>query len=426
MRILRAAFLTSLGLPCFGSLVLKSPSVDTSQFVVTQFVTGLSTPLSTLALSDGSVAITTSAGIFRYTDTDHDGIADGPGVPLFTTDTGPHTGLIRAGSDYIDGNTGDHMITILQPGATPASPLTSLGALQLTFPDDWEHNQIGIAARPTPNQAGFYDLVFNIGSRFDHDLSTGKVTLGGGLASGTLDGDSLYVITLDLNGPLPVASNLHKVASGIRNVIGMGFSATGDFYFADNAIDGTGPGGDEPPQAEELNRIAAADLAGSAQNFGYPDCYIQYRSGTQIGSGCVLPLLTFQPIPNGTALGSESEGVTQLAFAPANFPNGFNNGIFLGFAGKFFLTGTDNEENAVVYYDFATGNYLHFSENSQDGVYMPIGVMTTADSLFISDYGSGIVYEVRAAVPEPQSLGLITLGLAALACGARRPGVFRK
>ena len=108
---------------------------------------------------------------------------------------------------------------------------------------------------PTPGQPGFYDLVFNVGSQFDHQLSTDRVGLSG-LATGTLDGDSLYMVTLYFNGPQPQASNLKQVAHGIRQVIGMGFDpATGNFYFADNAIDGTGPGGDEPPQAEELNLI---------------------------------------------------------------------------------------------------------------------------------------------------------------------------
>jgi glucose/arabinose dehydrogenase len=255
---------------------------------------------------------------------------------------GAHTGLVQAGGYYVDANTGDfitgtagHIISILQPGGTPDSPLIPVGALQLTFPDGWEHNQLGIAARPTPGQPGSYDLVFNVGSEFDHELSTDKVQLSG-LASATLDGDSLYSVTLNLSAAKPVASDVRKIATGIRNVIGMGFQpGTGDFYFADNAIDGTGPDGDEPPQAEEINVIAAARLgAGAPLDFGYPGCYTEYRTGNLIGDGCVRPFFAIQPLPNGTLLGSESEGVAQLAFAPADFPPGFNNGIFLGFSGQ--------------------------------------------------------------------------------------------
>jgi glucose/arabinose dehydrogenase len=274
---------------------------------------------------------------------------------------------------------------------------------------------MGIATRPTAGKPGSYDLVFNVGSEYDHQLSTDPVALSG-LIDGTLQGDSLYVVTIDLSGPQPVASNLRQLATGIRNVIGMGFqSGTGDFYFADNAIDGPNPDGDEPPQAEEINRIPANVFGvGDPINFGYPTCYIQYRTGLQIGSDCAPPFFAIQPLDNGTPLGSESEGVSQLAFAPADFPAGFNNGIFLGFSGKGSVTGPANEENAVGYYDFTTGDYIHFSENSQDGVYQPIGIMSTDDALFITDFGAGITYEVTPAVPEPGTCLLTGLALAAL------------
>ena len=244
-------------------------------------------------------------------------------------------------------------------------------------------------------------------------MTTTKVGLSG-LVNGQVDADSLYMVTVNLSGATPVASNLHKVASGIRNVVGMGFqTGTGDFYFVDNAIDGPGPLGDDPPQAEELNRITAAQLsAGVPLNFGYPNCYTEYRTGNAIGSGCVQPVAVFQPIPNGSLLGSESEGATQLAFAPANFPTGFNNGVFVGFFGK-GSTGPANEENGVGYYDFGTGNFTHFVENSQNGVHTPIGLMSTNNSLFIADYYAGIVYEVTAT-PEPSSLLLSLAGIAAL------------
>ena len=422
MSIRRLGWIFLLCLQCYGTPLQLNPlALDPSLFNATQFAT-MSLPLSALDLPDGSFAITSYfGGIQRFTDTIQPGIADGPGTTIYST-VGAHTGLIHAGNFIIDGNSGDYLsgspsqsISILKPGATPASPLTQAGVLQFNF-GSWEHSQMGIAARQTPNQPGFYDLVFNVGSQFDNHLSTDKVQLNG-LTTATLDGDSLYVVTLDLTGATPVASSLRKIATGIRNVIGMGFQpGTGDFYFVDNAINGPGSDGDEPPQAEEINLITAADFgAGAPINFGYPDCYIQYRTGATVGSvsGCVQPLFAIQPMTNGTPLGSESEGVTQLAFAPANFPTGFNNGIFLGFSGK-GTVGPTNEENAVGYYDLSTGTYIHFSENSQPGVGTPIGIMTTPDALFISDYAAGIVYEVTSATPEPGSLALISLGLAAL------------
>jgi hypothetical protein len=406
-------------LPSFGAtLFLNSQALDTSQFNVTEFVTGLPAPLGAIPLGGDFIGIASYGNGIQAFSGLSSGVASGPGTTIYGAQ-GAYTGLIQAGNYYVAGNSGtpsaSPSITFLQPGAAPNSPLTVAGTLQFNFPAIWEHSQMGIAARPTPGQPGSYDIIFNVGSEYDHQLSTDPVQLSG-ITNATLQGDSLYKITVNLSGSQPTVTGLQQIATGTRNVIGMGFQpGTGDFYFADNAIDGTGPGGDEPPQAEEINRIAAADLgAGAPINFGYPDCYIQYRTGAQIGSGCVQPFFAIQPIPNGTPLGSESEGVTQLAFAPADFPSGFNNGIFLGFSGKGDVTGPANEENAVGYYDFTTGTYIHFSENSQDGVYQPIGIMTTANQLFISDFGSGTVYAVSAATPEPGTLLLVPVTLGGL------------
>jgi hypothetical protein len=409
--------------PCMGAtLQLNSQVVNPSLFRVTQFASLGAGALSIVPLSDGTIAIANQPGIQRLIDADQNGIADGPGAQIFAS-AGDYTGLIAAGGYYLSANSGgpgnSPAITFLKPGANAADPLVNAGSLTFGFASNWEHSQMGIAARPSPNRPGSWDVVFNVGSQYDHQTSTSLVQLSG-LASDTLKGDSLYAVTVDFSGSQPVASNVRMIASGIRNVIGMGFQpSTGDFYFADNAIDGTGPYGDEPPQAEEINRISAASFdSGTPPDFGYPNCYIQYRTGNETGSGCVQPLFAIQPLPNGTALGSESEGVTQFDFAPANFPSGFNNGIFLGFAGKYGLGGPANEENAVGYYDFGTGNYIHFSENSQVGVLQPIGIRATSNSLFIADYGSGKIYEVTA-IPEPSSFLLLAAGIATVSLIAR-------
>jgi hypothetical protein len=407
-RSLLARFVLCISLPAVMAIAdplqLNPQAVNPALFNVGQFVAGLQGQgsVSTIPLGPDTLGIATSSGIQAYSGLST-GQISGP-TTVFST-PGAYTGLVKAGNYYIAGNSGtrlgDQAIYFLQAGSTPTSPLTNAGSLQFAFPSAWEHSQMGVAARPTPGQPGSYDIIFNVGSEYDHQTSTDSVPVSG-LTSATLQGDSLYELTVNLSGSQPVVTGLKQIVFGIRNVVGMGFQpGTGDFYFADNAIDGPGPDGDEPPQAEEINRIAAADLgAGPAINFGYPTCYIQYRTGAQVGSGCVLPFFAIQPIPNGTELGSESEGVTQMAFAPPNFPSGFNNGIFLGFYGK-GTTGPDNEENAVGYYDFATGKYVHFSENSQNGVYSPIGIMTTATQLFISDFGAGIVYDVTAANAQP-------------------------
>jgi hypothetical protein len=355
--------------------------------------------------------------ILRFTDANHDGIADGAGTLLYQTVSGPLTGLVQVGNYYAVGNYGDHTITLLKPGATADAPMLAVATIQFTYPADYLHDNIGLAARPTPGSPGAYDLVFNIGAQGNNTATTTHVQLSG-LASGTLDGDSLYSITIDETGANPAASNPRKIVQGIRNVSGMQFDAAGNLYFADNAIDGPEPTGDEPSQADELNLLAASDFGVTVPDYGFPNCYVEYRTGATVGSGCVLPLIAFQPLPNGTPLGAESEGPAGLTFAPAGFPAGFNNGIFIGFYGK-HVNGTANEENAVVYYDLASHSYLHFVESGQADVGHLDSFLATGNALYMADFGTGIVYQITAATPEPGTAGLLLAALL-LVVGGRR------
>jgi hypothetical protein len=412
-KVMTRWLLSLAALPCFGGLIVNSPPVDPTLFKVSTFATGVGFAYSMQSLSDGSLAVLSSPGfgagsILRFTDTNHDGLADGPPTVLYSNGTGPFTGLTKVGNYYAMGNLGDHTITLLKPGANPGDPWTAAGSFNFNYGANWEHDNVGITARATPGSPGSYDLIFNVGAEGNDVASVDKVALTG-LVSATLDGDSLYAVTIDETGLTPSASNVRKVASGIRNSVGMQFDSAGNFYFADNAIDGPGADGDEPPQADELNRILAADF-GTVQNFGFPNCYIQYRTGAQVGTGCIQPLVAFQPLPNGTVLGSESEGPVEIAFAPSSFPAGYNNGIFITFSGK-GTVGPSNEENAIVYYDFGTGKYIHFTENSLPGVGALVGALSTPDALYIADASTGTVYQFTSAVPEPTSLVLCAAAL---------------
>jgi hypothetical protein len=294
--------------------------------------------------------------------------------------------------------------------------MTSLGSLDFSFSADWDHAQMAVTTRPTPGQPGSYDVVFNVGSQFNDTLSTGTVSVAG-LATATLNPDSLYMVRVTVNGSQATVSNPQQIASGIRNVIGMGFDAgTGDFYFADNAIDGPpGQGNDTdptPPQADELNVIRAADIGTSVVNFGFPDCYIQYKTGAAVGSGCVQPLVAFQPIN-----GSPTQGPTQMVFAPADFPVGFNHGVFVSFAGE-PGSGTQNDDDGVVYYSFDTGQYLQFIAPAQAAIGKPLGLLATSDTLYLADYNYGSIEAITPSAPEPGTMamgfGLFGLGAAAM------------
>ncbi|HMC72240.1 MAG TPA: hypothetical protein VKJ07_23985, partial [Mycobacteriales bacterium] len=169
----------------------------------------------------------------------------------------------------------------------------------------------------------------------------------------------------------------------------------------------------EPLSADEINRIAAADLGRQpVPDFGFPNDYIDYHTGQRVGSGGVQPLVAFLPLPcascpdpgdpNGPD-GAESEGPSGIVFAPPSFPPYVNNGIFVGFHGKFSAPPSGNEENPLVFWDLGTGKYFHFIESFQLG--HGDQLLATDDSLFIADMasdgsvdtngGTGVIYQIK-------------------------------
>jgi glucose/arabinose dehydrogenase len=241
-----------------------------------------------------------------------------------------------------------------------------------------------------------------------------------------LSGDSLYKITIGETGAQPAVTGVTQVATGIRNVFGMTFDSAGDLYFADNGIDELPPGSSqpmpppgEPPQADELDFISASQLAsGTPLNFGFPNCYIQYAwgsiPGVPVGTGCVQPLVAFQPVTDAAGI-HQLKGVTQVALAPSTFPAGFNNGIFVGFTGD----GGLNNNGGMAYYDFGTGVYTQFIESTNVGSI--IGLNSTSNALYFTDVFSGTIYELTAApTPEPATAATAALTLLVVAVLRRR------
>jgi len=235
-----------------------------------------------------------------------------------------------------------------------------------------------------------------------------------------LAGDSVFMLTITDHGTNVTATNLTRLASGLRNPAGFAFHpATGDLYFQDNGIDGlVDP--NEPLSADELNFIARTDLGGLTEYFGFPTNYTAYRTGTIVGSACIQPLIAFQPLPDPVT-GHESEGANDIVFAPPGFPDGLNMGVFIGFHGRFNAGGTNNEENPLVYANPATGAYFHFIEGQQPGLGHLDGLLATRDSLFVADLvstgntgngaGAGVIYQIKSLVnPTAPALGARSLG----------------
>jgi glucose/arabinose dehydrogenase len=380
------------------------PVVDPADFRSTTFASGLNNPFSMQQLSDGSLLVGTSttssfgsAGqLVRLVDGDQNGMADGAGTVLYGGLPARVTSVRLAGS-LVFVNSAGSSITVLRQGATPASPFTLVGSINYTYPQGFEHVTHTLAVRPTPGQPGKYDVFFNLGAATNADETTLNVPISG-LLTGNLAGDAIHMFTVDNTGPNPVFSNLTQIATGVRNPGGFAFHpVTGDLYFSENGIDGL-VDRNEPLSADELNRIAAADIGGAIEDFGFPNNYIQYRTGIEIGSGGIDPLYAFQPLPNpmgGAAL--ESEGPVEIAFAPASFPGGLNNGVFVTFHGKGSV-GVANEENPLVFASLASTRYFHIISNQEPAVGPIDTILATADSIYLADFrgsGAGMIYQVK-------------------------------
>jgi len=111
-----------------------------------------------------------------------------------------------------------------------------------------------------------------------------------------------------------------------------------------------------------------------------------------------------------------------------------NDGIFVGFHGRFDLAGVANEENPLVFADPSDGSYFHFVANDEPGLGHPNGLLATHDSLYVADFSTpgglgasdfGAIHRIRSidplSIPMLGPVGLGALAAALLAsCIARR------
>jgi glucose/arabinose dehydrogenase len=405
------------------TFTVQGPGVNSNDFRITTFTSGLTFPLGMTTLPDGSLLVGLAQGssyfaalgkLVRFTDTNNDGVADGPGTLLYTGLSGGVTD-VRAVSNLVFTSGPGKPMSIFRMGATPSDQLTLLGQLILNYPNPgWEHMNSGLSVRTTPGWSNRYDVVFQVGSESNFAATTKSVTLTNANISGAnaaLAGDSLYMITLIDQGATVSATNLIQIANGLRNPAGAAFHpTTGDLYFEDNGIDGL-VNADNAFSADELNLIARTNLDGPVEFFGFPNNYTVYPSGALAGGAGIQPLISFLPVN-----GSKSEGPNNVCFAPPGFPPGLNTGILVGFHGSYSSAGTNNQENPLVYANPATGAYFHFIKGQQAGIGHLDGLLATGDSLFVADLattgnigsgsGAGVIYQIKSLVSTPPVLSM--------------------
>lgn len=422
---------------------IQGPGVNPSDFRMTTFATGANFPVGMVELDDGSILVAESNGslfgsssgrLVRYVDTDQDGVSDSQSN-LADVSFGGLTALRRGGDlVFTTGQGRGKPIDIFRLGANPSDPLTQVGSLTLNYPSGgWLHPHSALSVRETPGEPGSFDLVFQLGSKTNADLTTDTLQLTSDIGvSGTLNGDALYMVKITDNGTSVTGSDLTQVATGLRNAAGHAFHpVTGDLWVQDNGIDGISPvPAQEPTSADELNVIPAAEIGGAIEDFGFPSTYVEYRTGNQIGNTGILPEFAYLPIPN-PADGSEAEGPNDIAFAPATFPTGLNNGVFVGMHGQFFGGGLSNEENPLVFSNLDNGEYFHFISNEERAVGHLDGLLSTHDSLFIADISpsgglgsrevnTGVIYQITRVIPEPSSLAMVGVGSLCMIARRRR------
>ena len=288
------AFGVSPGLATTPPVLTLAKPADQARFRVTTFATGLSFPSSLAQLADGSLLVgtsngpslwtTTSGSLLRLVDSNGDGIADGPpsvlaaGLPALVTSVRRVDDLVLA----LSSASGHETLSLLRTGVSAADPLTPAGSLSFSFPTGFEHNTYSLAARRSPSNPAALEVFFNIGSKYNDISSAETVGLQGDgskviLPLVQMASQSIQRLTLTPAGS-GFTATVQQIASGLRNAGGLIFSPSGDLYFEDNGID-TPSNPDISLSADELNRIAAADLGVSVPSFGFPDTYISYEIG---------------------------------------------------------------------------------------------------------------------------------------------------
>lgn len=401
-------------------LLTLPPGVPANSLSVSTYASGLSFPYSSQVLSDGSLLV----GVSTPTNNDYFVASGGllrlagPGDPGTTVLSGlPYpVQSVRVLNDHLiavsEAGFGGTQIVFLSPGATPTSPYINLGSIDFAPSNAGEPFDMTLATRATPGQPGSYDVFFSMNSDTDHTQSTNYAILSG-LTSGTLEYNSIAKVTVTPTAGTPIISGFQEIAKGVRNTAGMAFDTAGNLYLTDNGWDI--PGTTTSQSADELDFIPAVDIGRGITDFGFPNNYIEYGTGTFVGGQGVPPIAAFQPIA-----GIQSLGASEIALSPKNFPVGLNNGLFIAFYGTWEQGGANNTTGPILYYDFDTQTLSDFILPGQAGIGHIASLTSTADALFINDMNStgqirsgpqnGIIYEIQASTPEPSALLLFVIG----------------
>jgi glucose/arabinose dehydrogenase len=309
----------------------------------------------------------------------------------------------------------------------------SLGNVQFSYPTYawWHPTGVSLVA---PQPDGSDRVYFIVGSEADGAKTTAQVSTTG-LFNATLNADSVYMVTVkNSGGSLQTIGAPTQVASGLRNPYGLSLDVSGNLIIGDNGQDGPYIG--HELGADTLHLIPAAQIGLSVPDFGFPASYVDFGTGVYVNGdpGATPPLAAFIPVVDSNGDWQYSEGVSAIGYvAPLAMSFvGAQGGEFLGFHGAKNGTGAANDDNAFLYYDFASGKYYPLVDAGTAGVGHLDSILVSGNTLFIADMAtagvvdgvgggqSGAIYEFTLMTPEPGTAVLGILGIVALILRRKR------
>jgi glucose/arabinose dehydrogenase len=294
----------------------------------------------------------------------------------------------------------------------------SLGAVSFSYPTEaWWHSTGMSVIDPQPD--GSDRIFFIVGSENDQAKTAVQVTTTG-LFNATLNADSVYMVTVTNSGGALQASTPIQVATGLRNAYGLTMDSAGDLVIGDNGQDGAHIVNES--SADTLHLIPASSIGTSIFDFGFPDSYVSFATGNFISGdpSAIPPLAAFLPVADSNGVLQYGEGLAGMAFvAPGSMPfAGTLGGEIVGFDGVSYTGGSANFDNALLYYDFASGQYFPLVDSGMTGVGHLNTVFVDGNTLFIADTAvegnlsgpsganSGAIYEFMLGTPEPGTFWL--------------------
>lgn len=338
-------------------------------FEVHVFASGLGNARMLLAMPDGTLFITrrTEGDVIALTDTDGDGMADGPFTVVASDLPYMHGIEYNAETNQIYLATNTDLYVTTWPGGPAFGELTVIAPL----PDGGQHPNHTVGLSPDGQ------LYVSNGSSCNACSETSP--------------EKAAMIRMNQDG-----SGREIFASGLRNTIGFDWHpVTGQLWGFDHGSDWRGD--NNPP--EELNLLEMEN------NYGWPWCYGNQQPDVYVpvpppgGSRAAYCEKTMAPMMEYTA---HAAPIWALFYTGAQFPAEYQNDMFVAMRGSWNRSEPSGYELVRVHFDDA-GQPTEFStfmsgfliEERLANFGRIAGIAVAADgSLLVSDDSNGVVYHI--------------------------------